>query len=195
MSEDFLWELEKLRRRFGVGREEIQAAAVALTRKRRGPEPQKDDDHLGRIRAGISARKVAADIGGSGAGAAQIRISRKDRKNRLQSRYWEKIGELTEIFTLLSPEDKSTYMTRLAETASPPTAPYLILLDIADCSAGRVLDANRLSADDRDHLERARLHLTMIKDMDLDSPLRRKALRSRIQALEKILQELRATIT
>jgi hypothetical protein len=195
MSEDFLWELEKLRRRFGVGREEIQAAAVALTRKRRGPEPQKDDDHLVRIRAGISARKVAADIGGRGAGAAQIRISRKARKDSLQSQYWRKIEELTDILTLLSPKDKSTYMTRLAEMAGPSTAPHLILLDIADCGAGRVLDANRLSADDRDHLERARLHLTMIKDMDLDSPLRRKALRSRIQALEKILQELRATIT
>jgi hypothetical protein len=119
MSEDFLWELEKLRRRFGVGREEIEAAAVTLTRKRRGPELQKDDDHLARIQAGISARKVAADMGGPGAGAAQIRISRKARKNSLQFQYRSQIEELTDLLPLLSPKDKSTYTTRLTEVAGP----------------------------------------------------------------------------
>src|ERR1700757_4947046 len=99
MSDDFLWELEKLRRRFGVDRREIEEAARALTRKRRGVKSLNDDRHLARLQAGATAREVADNIGGRGPDADQIRISRKNRKTILQSHYWSKIEEISVLLT------------------------------------------------------------------------------------------------
>jgi hypothetical protein len=190
MSDDFLWELEKLRRRFGVGSKEIAAANQALDRKRRGPKPQNDGEHLAKIQAGVSVEEVAKNVGGLGADAAQIRLSRKDRKIRLQSQYWGMIEEISILLSELSPAHRATYMERLA-TTGPPKAPHLIVLDIADCCIKRVSESGRLSAGDRDHLGRAALHHRMIKNIDLDSPLRRKGLAGRIDILGKVLQDLR----
>lgn len=197
MSRSFLWELEKLRHEFGVSAEEIREAAKALDRKRRGAKPYSDDRHLAQMRAGASARAVATSIGGRGAAATEVRISRKNRKATLRSEYWKRIEELADLLAkmMTSPAELDKYTQRLIKVVGPPSAPHLIMLDIAICSLQRVLDGNRLSAEDRDHLQRARFHATRIDRIDLDNPVRFEALSSRIAALEAILRELRARKT
>jgi hypothetical protein len=167
LSRSFLWELEKLRREFGVDSEEVKMAAQALGRKRRGIKPYNDDHHLARMQAGVSARGVATSIGGRGAAATEIRISRKRRKLTLISEYWEKIEELTDLlFSPSSPEMKR--YTELIIRAGPPSAPQLIMRDLIMCHIHRVLRSDRLSAEDRDHLERAKFHATMVRNSDLE---------------------------
>ena len=197
MSKDLLWELEKLRRQFGVDGKEIQAAAKSLDRKRRGAKPHSDDDHLAKLQSGVSARQIAARIGGPGAAAIEIRIARKNRKETLKLEYWKKMKELADILVRLSPSlpELDDYTKRLIESAGAPSAPHLIMLDLAMCNLQSVLDGNRLSTDDRDHVERARFYATMSGNSDLDTPTRFEKLGRRIDALEAILQELRAKIT
>lgn len=196
MSRSFLWELEKLRREFGKNSEELKVAARELGRKRRGPPGYNDDHRLAQIQDGASARAVARNEGGSGAPATETRIYRKNRKQTLISQYWDKINEIAEltIKLSLSPTELKRY-TELLKKAGPPSAPHLIMLDMLMCHGEHVLADDSLSADDRDHLERARFHGRMIRNSDLDNPVRREKLNDRIQMLEAILRELRAKST
>src|SRR5215472_1186215 len=96
---DFLWELEKLRRRSGVDEEKFKEAVKELTRKPRGAKEQKDSEHLAEIRAGSSAKEVAADKGVSN--ATEIRLARKNRRATLTALYQEKIEEFVELTAAL----------------------------------------------------------------------------------------------
>lgn len=194
MSRSFLWELEKLRREFGVDTDEVKAAAKELGRKRRGPPGYDDDRRLASMRDGASAQTVAASEGVSTADATRIRIGRKKRKQSLIAQYWEKIEELTDVLVKLPPPLCELY-TEQIKAAGPPAAPHLIMVDLAICNMQRVLDGNRLSPDDRDHIERGRFRANMVRDIDLDSPVRRERLSDRIRKLEAILRELRSKIT
>jgi hypothetical protein len=199
LAKDLLWELEKLRRQLGVDGKEIEAAAHELGLKRRGvKEYTRDHEHLARMRTGgMSARKIAAEIGGPDGGAAtETRISRKSRKANLQAEYWHYLEELADLLALLTLRgllsEREAYTNRIVETAGPLPAKHLILMDLTDCSLRRVLDGNRIPADDIDHLERARFHGSMVYRTGRNSTLRFRDLHKRVPALEVILQELRA---
>src|SRR5215472_7732809 len=59
MSGDFLWELEKLRRRFGLDAEELRSAVRELTRKQRGIKQQERTGEITRARKNrIAARQI-----------------------------------------------------------------------------------------------------------------------------------------
>jgi len=172
VSGRFLWELYKLSREFGVNSEELKAAAQELGRRRRGPREYNDDHRLAQMQGGASARAIASAEGGRGAFATETRISRKKRKQILISLYWKEIEQLTDLIVKLSLSP--TEVADLLKEASTPFAPHLIILDFAMCCLQRVLDGGRLSSDNRDHVECARFHLGMVRNSDLDNPVRRE---------------------
>jgi hypothetical protein len=193
LAKDFVWELEKLRRRFDVDGDELRAAAKRLSRKRRGEPAFIDDEHLAQMRAGASAREVAKNIGG--AYRDEIRISRKNRRAILRHEYWKKVIEFADRIMLLSQAERFGWIDRLTEAARARVSePHLMPLDISDYLLRKVLDGGRLSIDDTDHLERAQFYLTEI-DIDLDTPRRRKTRLAEIEVIETLLQELRAKVT
>ena len=71
MSGEFLWELEKLRRRFGVDAEELRLATRELTRKPRGLKEQR---HTG-----------------------EITLVRKQRRASRELEYWKNLEELVDL--------------------------------------------------------------------------------------------------
>jgi hypothetical protein len=71
MSGEFLWELEKLRRRFGVDAEELRLATRELTRKPRGLKEQR---HTG-----------------------EITLARKQRRASREFEYWKNLEELVDL--------------------------------------------------------------------------------------------------
>jgi hypothetical protein len=193
LSWDFVWELEKLRRRFGVDDDELRTAAKRLGRKRRGVKPYNDDQYLSKMQDGASAPEVAKSIDCRGAHAAEIRISRKNRKLNLEAEYWEIIDNFVGLFVPLSSENRYIYSKRL-QIAAPPSTPHLIALDIAGRSVEWALATESLTADDRDHAEAMRFYLTLIHNIDRDAPVRFEGLGERIDTLRAIYEELRAEI-
>jgi len=71
MSGEFLWELEKLRRRFGVDAEELRLATRELTRKPRG---LKEQIHTG-----------------------EITRARKQKRASRELEYWKNLEELVDL--------------------------------------------------------------------------------------------------
>ena len=71
MSGEFLWELEKLRRRLGVDAEELRLATRELTRKPRGLKEQR---HTG-----------------------EITLVRKQRRASRELEYWKNLEELVDL--------------------------------------------------------------------------------------------------
>ena len=71
MSGEFLWELEKLRRRFGVDAEELRLATRELTRKPRGLKEQR---HTG-----------------------EITRARKQKRASRELEYWKNLEELVDL--------------------------------------------------------------------------------------------------
>jgi hypothetical protein len=181
LSKDFLWELESLRRRFGVEDDDFRAAVKQLTRKPRGAKPQDDSQNLALISAGVSLSQVATEKGLSD--AAQIKLGRKSRRAWLRSQYLQKIDEISDLIVPLSPEVRSAAIDTIAAVEATYLPGYnFILLDIADCCLRRT---------QRSDLEGARFRLASIEGIDLDSPTRRKIIRAQIQVLEKVLRQLR----
>jgi hypothetical protein len=189
---DFLWELEKLRGRYGIDDEELKEAVKELTRKPRGAKEQKDSEHLAQIRAGSSAKKVAAE--NSLSGATEIRIARKNRRAKLTALYQEQIEEFVELTAALGFVAAKEWVDRLREAAAECPLGHLILGDVAASNARRVLEGGRLSAEDTDHVEGARFQLSLIDNIGLDNPRRRSAVRTQVRVLDAILQKLRGTI-
>jgi hypothetical protein len=194
LCRDFVWELEKLRRRFGVDGDELRAAAKQLHRKRRGVKPYNDDKYLSKMRDGASAVEVARSIGGCNADAAEIRITRKNRKLKLEADYWEIIDDFVDLFVMIPTEKRYIYAKRL-RTVAPPSAPHLIELDIAGRCLERALATDSIAGDDRDFTEAARFYLTMIHNVDRDVAVRFEGLGERIDTLRTIYEELRVEIT
>ena len=185
----FLWELEKLRRRFGIDDEELKQAAKQLTRRPRGAKEQEDSEHLAQIRTGSSIKKVAAAKGLSD--AAEIRLARKNRRATSKTLYQEKIEEFVERTTALGSVAGAAWVDRLREAAKDCPFAHLILADVAASHLRRVLEGGRLSADDADHVEGGRFHLTMMDGTEVDSPRRRSAIPAQIRVLDAILQQLK----
>jgi hypothetical protein len=176
--------------------EELKAAAEQLGRKRRGAPGYNDDCRIARMQAGASARAVATSEGGRGAAATETRISRKKRKQTINSLYWAKMEELCDALVKISPSPTELgRYTEAIKRAGPPSAPHLILLDLAMCNLQRVVDGDRVSADDWDDLDRALFHGRMVTNSNPDSPARREKLSVRIRMIEAILRELRPRIT
>ena len=194
LSRDFVWELEKLRRRFGVDGDELRAAAKQLHRKRRGVKPYNDDKYLSKVRDGASVLEVARSVGGGGAHAAEIRITRKNRKLKLEAHYWRIIEDFVDLFVMIPTQKRYIYAKRL-RTVGPPSAPHLIELDIAGRCLERASATDSLAEDDRDRVEAARFYPTMIHNIDRDVPARFEGLGERIDALKAIYEELRVEIT
>jgi hypothetical protein len=187
---DFLWELEKLRRRHGIDDEKLKEAVKELTRKPRGAKEQKDSEYLEQIRAGSSAKKVAAQKGLSD--AAEIRIARKNRRAKSTALYQEKIEEFAELTRALGSVAGKAWIDQLKEAAAECPLSYLILGDVAASNIRWVLEGGRLSAEETDHVEGARFYLSMIDAIGLDAPRRRSAVRAQVRVLDAILQQLRA---
>jgi len=189
LSKDFIWELEKLRRRFGVDGDELQAAAKRINRKRRGEPPFNDDKYLAKMRDGDSARQVAESIRGTF--KDEIRISRKNRRTKLRQEYSTKLTKFVDRIMLLSEAERIAWIDRLTEAtrAARLPEPHLMLLDISDLLLRKVLEGGGASTEDTDNLERARFHLQGI-DIDPDSPRRRIARRAEIEVIDTLIGEL-----
>jgi len=189
---DFLWELEKLRRRSGVDEEKFKEAVKELTRKPRGAKEQKDSEHLAEIRAGSSAKEVAADKGLSN--ATEIRLARKNRRATLTALYQEKIEEFVELTAALGSVAGKEWLDRLRDAAAEYPLGHLILADVVASNTRRALEGGNLSADDTDYVEAARFYLAMIDGMGVNNPRRRGAVRSHVRVLDAVLQQLRASL-
>jgi hypothetical protein len=163
MSREFLWELEKLRRRFGVDAEELRLATRELTRKPRGLKEQR---HTG-----------------------EITLERKQRRASRDLEYWKNLEELVDIVEDDSLKGKET-VDRLVELLRGDPMAHAVLKDFTDCLLRRVITHNNISDSDIDHLERGRFHLERIEGPD--APGRRKLLASQISVLGTLLRELRA---
>jgi hypothetical protein len=188
MSTTFLWELEKLRRRMGIQEQELKETVKRLTRKPRGAKPQNDDENLARIRGGASLQELASDRGLSD--AAQIKLARKNRRASREQEYWKYIDELCDSFGEQMTENRAK-IDRVAEALRGDPTAHAVLMDIADCLVRRVLEGDRVSDSDRDHLERARFHTGRIERPD--GPLRRRTLAGQINAVKTVLRELCVT--
>ena len=163
MSGDFLWELEKLRRRFGLDAEELRLAVRELTRKQRGIKQQ---EHTG-----------------------EITRARKNRIAARQIKYWGTIEELADLVGDDSLKGKAI-VDRLAKMLQGDPMAHAILLDVAECLQRRVLRDNNISDLDRDHLERAAFHQRTFEPPDGTG--RRKLLAAHMRIVEALLRELRA---
>jgi hypothetical protein len=161
LSRDFLWELEKLRRRFGVDGDELKLAVRELTRKRRGLTPQNYTEEITR--------------------------ARKNRREARQLIYWTYLEELVDLSGIDSLKGK-VIVGRLTELLRDDPTPHAVLLDFADCLLRRVLSDNDIWDSDRDHLERAGFHYKEFEPPD--GPRRRKLLGSQMKVLETLLREL-----
>ena len=163
MSGEFLWELEKLRRRFGVDAEELRLATRELTRKPRGLKEQR---HTG-----------------------EITLARKQRRASRKLEYWKNLEELVDLVGDDSLKGKET-VDRLAELLRGDPLAHAVLSDFADCLLRRVITGNNISDSGIDHLERGRFHLERMEGPD--APRRRKLLASQISVLQTLVRELRA---
>ena len=163
MSGEFLWELEKLRRRFGVDAEELRLATRELTRKPRGIKEQR---HTG-----------------------EITLARKQRRASRELEYWKNLEELVDLVGDDVLKGKEI-VDRLDELLRGDSIDHAVLLDFADCLLRRVITRNNISDSDIDHVERGRFHLGRMEGPD--TPRRRKLLPSQISVLETLLRELRA---
>jgi len=163
MSGEFLWELEKLRRRFGVDAEELRLATRELTRKPRGLKEQR---HTG-----------------------EITLARKQRRASRELEYWKNLEELVDLVGDDSLKGKEI-VDRLVELLRGASMAHTVLSDFADCLLRRVITRNNISDLDIDHVERGRFHLERIEGPD--APRRRKLLASQISVLETLVRELRA---
>jgi len=163
MSGEFLWELEKLRRRLGVDAEELRLATRELTRKPRGLKEQR---HTG-----------------------EITLVRKQRRASRELEYWKNLEELVDLVGDDVLKGKEI-VDRLDELLRGDSMDHAVLLDFADCLLRRVITRNNISDSDIDHVERGRFHLGRMEGPD--TPRRRKLLASQISVLETLLRELRA---
>ena len=162
MSGEFLWELEKLRRRLGVDAEELRLATRELTRKPRGLKEQR---HTG-----------------------EITLVRKQRRASRELEYWKNLEELVDLVGDDVLKGKEI-VDRLDELLRGDSMDHAVLLDFADCLLRRVITRNNISDSDIDHVKRGRFHLGRMEDPD--TPRRRKLLASQISVLETLLRELR----
>jgi hypothetical protein len=89
--------------------------------------------------------------------------------------------------------ENAAKLDRVAEALRGDPIAHVVLVDVAYCQLRRMLDGDRLSDSDRDHLERARFHLERIERPD--GPLRRRTLASQINAVKTALRELRGKTT
>jgi len=163
MSGEFLWELEKLRRRLGVDAEELRLATRELTRKPRG---LKEQIHTG-----------------------EITRARKQKRASRELEYWKNLEELVDLVGDDVLKGKEI-VDRLDELLRGDSMDHAVLLDFADCLLRRVITRNNISDSDIDHVERGRFHLGRMEGPD--TPRRRKLLASQISVLETLLRELRA---
>jgi len=163
MSGEFLWELEKLRRRLGVDAEELRLATRELTRKPRGLKEQR---HTG-----------------------EITLVRKQRRASRELEYWKNLEELVDLVGDDVLKGKEI-VDRLDELLRGDSMDHAVLLDFADCLLRRVITRNNISDSDIDHVKRGRFHLGRMEGSD--TPRRRKLLPSQISVLETLLRELRA---
>ena len=162
MSRDFLWELEKLRRRFGLDGEALRLATLELTRKQRG---LKEQYHTG-----------------------EITCDRKNRRASRQHKYWRNLEELVDLFGDDAVKGKAI-VDRLAELLRGDPMAHAVLIDFSDCLCRRVMSHNKISDSDRDHLERAGFHMERIERPD--GPRRRKLLAGQVRVVGTLLRELR----
>ena len=163
MSGEFLWELEKLRCRFGVDADELRLATRELTRKPRG---LKEQIHTG-----------------------EITRARKQKRASRELEYWKNLEELVDLVGDDVLKGKEI-VDRLDELLRGDSMDHAVLLDFADCLLRRVITRNNISDSDIDHVERGRFHLGRMEGPD--TPRRRKLLASQISVLETLLRELRA---
>jgi hypothetical protein len=167
MSGDFLWELEKLRRRFGVDGEGLRSATRELTVKRRGLKAQR---HTG-----------------------EITFERKTRRVAREQEYWKSVEEIVDCIIDESVKGKAI-VNRLVELLKHDPKGHYVLRDLTDSLLNRVIKDNNISDSDRDHLEASRFHLEKIEGAP-DSPGRRKYLAAHLRAIKTLLRELRVEKT
>jgi hypothetical protein len=166
MSGEFLWELEKLRRRFGLDGEELRSATWELTRKRRGLKAQ---PHTG-----------------------EVTLERKKRRASREDKYQKKLEELAELIVDDFVKGKAI-VDRLIELLPGDPMAHAVLTDFAYCLLRRVITRNNISDSDRDHLETGSFLLDRIEGPD--APERRRLLAGQISAVETLLRELRTDRT
>jgi hypothetical protein len=164
LSQDFLWELEKLRRQFDVDGDELRSAIQELTRKQRGLKPQNYTEEITR--------------------------SRKNRRASRELEYWRNLEELADSFGADSLKGKAI-VDRLTNLLRDDPMAHAVLCDFANCLLRRVVSSNNILDSDKDHLERAGFHLREIESAD--GPRRRKLLAGHIKVIGTLLRELRNT--
>jgi hypothetical protein len=184
MSDDFSWELEKLRRKFGVGDEELKEEVRKATLKPRGAKPQRNDADLARIRAGASVRTIAVEKNLSN--STKILLGRKNKRAVRVDEYWQCLDQLIDLSGDEFSKSKAI-VDRLKELLRDVPRGAVVLLDFAACLQQRGLRANHLLPSDRDNLEAAAFHHKQIEAPD--DPGRRDFLARQIRVLKKVIQE------
>jgi hypothetical protein len=162
LSRDFVWELEKLRRRFGVDGDEFRSAVRELTRKQRGLKPQDYTEEITR--------------------------SRKNRRASRELEYRRNLEELADSFGGDSQKGKAI-VDRLTDLLRGDPMAHAVLCDFADCLRCRVVNSNNILDSDKDHLEQLGFYLRGIESPD--APGRRKLLAAHIKVIGTVLRELR----